>query len=70
VEMLTRKKIETYDQYILRLNTTASVIEKEVKISDLIFNIYESENQKALSKVERERLAKYKLALFILEGSK
>lgn len=60
-----------YMQYIIDILNDRDDDCIKIKITDLSFNIYETESEnvyRELKKYERERLEKYKLARYILEN--
>ncbi len=72
VRILTRPDGMPYSDYIKNINSIkfSSIIWRaaSVKIADLKFNIKESECRK-LNSYEKQRLDKYRLALYILEDT-
>ena len=68
VDLLSRRKWESYDHYIKRVKTNKLAI--KVKIADLEDNYLTRNNKKKLSKLDKSKINKYKRAYKNLTGVK
>ena len=68
VDLLSRRKWESYDHYIKRVKTNKLAI--KVKIADLEDNYNIKQNKKKLSKLDKSKINKYNRAYKKLTGKK
>ena len=68
VDLLSRKKSESYNNYIKRVMTNKLAI--KIKLADLKDNYRSKKNKLKLSKLDKSKIKKYKKAYKKLTGQK